>query len=61
MSRRDIEILAAIQQLGAHIDTRLDAVSARIDGVHARIDTLIDAIADLRRDLATHTHGDGTE
>jgi hypothetical protein len=61
MNRRDAALLAAIQQLSAHMDARFDTVSARLDGVHTRIDTIIDAIADLRTDLRTHRHDDGDQ
>jgi len=59
------ELMTAIRDLGARMDGRFERVDGRIDGVHARldsmsgrIDTLIDAIADVRVELANHRHDD---
>ena len=54
MRRSDTTLLlTAIQQMSAHIDSRLDAMNARVD-------TSIDTIGDLRRDLLEHIR-DGHE
>ena len=53
---RHSELLSAIQALGARMDARLDALSGRIDALSSGIDTLVDAIADVRADLAGHSH-----
>lgn len=59
------DVLVAITALGARVDARFDSVHLRIDGIHGRIDTVIDSLADLRRDFTalaaeyrTHGHGD---
>jgi hypothetical protein len=58
-------ILARLDAMMLATNARLDGIHARIDGVHTRVDTVIDGIADLRRDLASladeyrnHSHPD---
>lgn len=53
---RNSELIAEIRAMRAEMNSRLDAVNGRLDGLHTRIDTLVDALAELRRDFATHTH-----
>ena len=38
------------------IQRQLDIVRAALGALHSQGDTLIDAIADVRRDLKSHTH-----
>jgi hypothetical protein len=45
------QILLAMQQMEGRLNSRLDVL-------HGRIDTLVDAVSDLRNDLATHRHDD---
>lgn len=55
---RNSELIRYLDARFAAIDERLNALGARIDGLHTRLDTVIDAVAELRRDFATHTHED---
>ena len=54
MNRRDAVLLQAIEGINA----RIDGVNERIDRVNTRLDTVIDAVAELRADFATHRHDD---
>lgn len=35
---------------------RFLGVDQRLDSLHQRVDTVVDSIADLRQDFATHSH-----
>lgn len=57
--QRDVHaVLEEVRAFRQHVDQRFDGVHTRIDGLGSRVDTVIDAIADLRVDLATHRHDD---
>ncbi|HET9689517.1 MAG TPA: hypothetical protein VFP61_00055 [Acidimicrobiales bacterium] len=49
-------VLEEVRALRQHVDQRFDGVHTRVDGLGGRVGTVIDAIADLRVDLATHRH-----
>ena len=50
MNRRDAALIA-------HLDAIEGRVMIRFDHIETRLDTVIDALADLRRDFDRHTHG----
>lgn len=50
------EMLTEIRELRTETRSELRAMSGRIDALNGRVDTVIDALADLRRDFDTHTH-----
>jgi uncharacterized protein YukE len=53
---RDRLLLEEIRALSGRIDALASSVNGRIDSVNARLDTLIDSLAELRREFDRHTH-----
>ncbi len=54
--RKIDQVLTEMQGFRTEVRSDLRAVSARIDALNGRVDTVIDSIADLRRDFEPHTH-----
>lgn len=52
MSPRQSEI----REISNEIRVLAAALNARLDALNGRIDTVIDSLADLRRDFAEHEH-----
>lgn len=49
-------IYAELRHLNEKIDSGLGRLNERIDRVNEHIDTVIDSLAELRRDVDRHTH-----
>jgi hypothetical protein len=52
------DVRGSIAHLEARVDALSESLNARFDAMAMRIDTLVDAIADLRVELAQHRHDD---
>ena len=55
--RKDTQqVLYELRSLRSDMTVGFTAMNARLDAFNARVDTLIDTLADLRRDFAEHEH-----
>jgi len=58
VARKINEVITAVHDLGGRVDGLSARIDARFDAMGVRIDTLIDAISDVRVELAQHRHDD---